>query len=398
MDRGIAPPLRLSRERILLYGAALTVLCLVQVRFVVAQRYGDWSAFWSAGATAGTRDLLDAQRHAAWQQAHHVTTTIFPYLPAAAWFLIPVKYAPLGVGYALNFAVMAAAVLGAAFVAARAYRISRDAAGMLAFAWAPVAAALSTGQNSPAGLLLSLGAIASLLSRSWLGAGLCAGALLYKPLYAVPFVALFLLRRNARAVAVVAACACAWYLLSVAATAGDWNWPAHYLDAIRGYAGADARVNAVKAVGIPQVLLRAGMEPLYAYGSGAVLFVLALPALARMPLLEAASFAPLLALATGPHTLPYDLALALPAMFYAVSHGREPVRTRAICALYLLAPIWLLSGFLRFDVLAVLCAPLTIAWLLRWWVVSRFAGGLARANAYEEPVRAAGVEHAPILR
>ncbi len=358
-------PLRLSRERSFLYGALLTAVCLVQVRFVVAQGFGDWSAFWAAGSTAGTNDLLDPSRHAAWQLHHHLLTTIFPYLPGAAWALFPIKHASLAAGYAINFALMALAAAAAALVSARVYRIRRDFALLYTFAWAPVIAALATGQNSPAGLLLVVCAIAALAADSWLACGLAIGVLLYKLSYALPFIALLAVRRNVRALGVVVLCAALWYLASVAATAGDWRWPVHYLAALQAYAAPDARFNAVKAIGIPQLLLRAGVPQTAAMLSGAALFAIALPLLARFSVLEAASFTPLLGMAAGPHTLPYDLALALPALYYVMTHVSEPLRTRCICSMYLIAPLWLLSGVLRFDVLAVVCDGLVLVWLLK---------------------------------
>lgn len=356
-------PLLLSRDRCVLYGTLLTVLCLVQVRFVVAQGFGDWSAFWAAGATAGTRDLLDPARHAAWQTHHHLLTTIFPYVPGAAWLLVSAAHMPLAAGYALNFIVMAAAAAAAALIAARTYRISRALALVFAFAWAPTIAALATGQNAPLGLLLVISAAAAMTVGSWALCGLAVGLLLYKISYALPMIALLAVRRNVRALAVVGACAGAWYLASVAAAAGDWHWPVHYAQALQGYAAADARFNAVKAMSIPHLLMRLGTPPLAAMLSGLALFALAVPLLVRSRPLEAASFTPLLGLAFGPHTLPYDAALALPALYYVMTHAAQPLRTRCICALYLIAPLWLLSGVLRFDVLAVACDGLVLAWL-----------------------------------
>lgn len=365
-----ANPLRISRARTLLYGGALTALCLLQVRFVVAQRFGDWSAFWAAGATAGTPDLLDPRRHAAWQTQHHLLTTIFPYLPGAAWVLWPLKHSSLAAGYAVNFAVMALAAAAAAMIAARVYRVSRDLAALYAFAWAPVIAALATGQNAPLGLVLAMLAVAAFAADSSLACGLAVGALLYKLPYALPFIVLLAVRRDVRALAVLAGCGIVWYFASVAATAGDWHWPLHYADALRGYAAADARFNAVKAISVPQLLMRAGIGQTAAVVLGGVLFAAALPVLVRSERLEAASFAPLLSLAALPHTLPYDLTLILPALYFLMTHLREPLRTRAACAIYLVAPLWLLSGVLRFDVLALVCEGLFVVWVVKGWYES----------------------------
>lgn len=361
----IASPLRLSRDRIVLYGTLLTAACLMQVRFVVAQGFGDWSAFWAAGSTVGTADLLDPHRHAAWQLAHHVLTTIFPYLPGYAWVLLPVRPLSLGAGYALNFALMILATALSAAIAARVYRLSFGLAAALSFAWAPTIAAMATGQNAPLGLLLETIAIAALASDSWVVCGLATGLLLYKLPYALPLLVLLAVRGHWRALALAAACAGAWFVASAAATVWDWQWPMHYVDALRTYTGPDAHYNAIKAVSIPQLLLRAGVSVRAAMLAGTALFVLCLPLLRRGPVLAAASLTPLLGLALGPHTLPYDLAVVLPAIFYAATRLEEPLRTRLLCAIYLLAPFWLLSGVLRFDVLAVICQGLLVLWLMK---------------------------------
>jgi hypothetical protein len=376
-----ASPLRLSRERIVLYGSALAVLCLIQVRFVAAQHFGDWSAFWAAGATAGTADLLDPQRHGAWLASHHLLRTIFPYLPGAAWFWYPFRALSLGAGYACSFVLMAIAATGAALLAARAYALPRSVAIVLTFAWAPLIAALATGQNSPLGLLLTMCAIAASVSQAPLAAGLAAGVLLYKLPYALPFVLLFAVRRNLRAPATIALCAIAWYFISVAATGGDWAWPSHYLSALHGYFGADFRYNADKSLSIPALLMRAGLSPALAFAVGAAIFAIALPLMARAALLEAASFAPLIALACNSHTLPYDAALALPALFYVMTTVAEPVRTRLICAFYLAAPLWLLSGVFHFDVLAVLCDGLALSWIVKGYYESTARSHLRIADS-----------------
>jgi hypothetical protein len=357
-------PLRLSWDRVLFYGAILALVCFTQVRLVVPSGFGDWSAFWAAGATAGTHDLLDPHRHAEWQKAHHLLTTIFPYLPGAAWLLVPFKPLSLAAGYWINLVLMAVAAGLSALLASRIYGLARGFALVMAFAWAPTIAALATGQNSPIGLLLTLCAIAGLVFDSWLIAGLSVGLLLYKLPYALPMLVLLLARRNFRAVGVVVACGVVWFFASVAATAGDWAWPAHYAAALAGYARADAHYNMIKGIGMPLLLFRAGIPYGIACLAGLALFAGGIPLFARLRLLEVASLAPLLGVAASPHSLPYDLPLVLPALFYLMTvRAPEPLRTRVVCGIYVLAPLWLLSGVFRFDVLAYVCDGLAIVWL-----------------------------------
>ncbi len=375
-----AAPLQLSRGNTII-AVLLVLFGLQQVRWVVAQGYGDWSAFWAAGATAGTPDLLDPHKHAAWQNAHHVLTTIFPYLPGAAWLFAPSKGLSLPTGYLLNFGVMIVAAIAAATFASRIYRTPIAVSMLLILAWAPSMASLCTGQNSLLGLMFCATAIFGLAGNAPIVAGLAVGMLLYKLPYAIPFIVLLVVRRNVRALGVVIACACVWYLVSVSATAGDWHWPAHYASALQGYFNADFHANATKAVSVSGLLLRAGVPGPVALTFGALLLLVAAPLLARAPVLEAASFAPLLALAAGPHTLPYDAVLAIPALFYVFTHMTEPLRTRLMAASYVVAPVWIFTGFLHFDVLAVLCDGLALAWIVKGYNESTARGYFGIAHS-----------------
>jgi hypothetical protein len=221
---------------------------------------------------------------------------------------------------------------------------------------------VTTGQIAPLGLLLSSLAILGIVERSPLLAGACAGLLLYKPPYALPFLLLLLVRREWRAVAVAAAIAVVWYAASVTATGGDVQWPIHYVRTVQAYFGPDFAFNGGKAVSIPALLLRAHAPLWTATLVALVMFFSAIPLLARRPMLEAASMAPLLGLVSNPHTWPYDVVLALPALFYLMKHLPERRRTATICALYVIAPLWFFTPILHFDVLAVLCTALFIYW------------------------------------
>ncbi len=376
----IAAPLRLSPPRTVI-ALLLVLFGLQQVRFVIAQGYGDWSAFWAAGATAGTSSLLDPALHAAWQRAQHLETTIFPYLPGFAWFWYPFKPLALSWGYAFNFALMSIAGVFSGLLAARMYRIHPAASVLLIFAWAPAMSSLATGQNSLLGLLLCFVAILGLLSNSAFVAGLAVGALLYKIPYAVPFIILLAARREIRALGIVVLWACVWYLISATATGSDWQWPVHYASALRGYFSADFHQNAIKAISIPGLLMRAGLPDVLALAFGALLLVVAIPLLVRAPALEAASFTPLLAIAVGPHILPYDAVLALPALLYLFTHVEEPLRTRFMAAFYLIAPVWFFTGYLHFDVLAVLCDGLALAWIVKGYNESTARAHLGIAHS-----------------
>jgi hypothetical protein len=359
-------PLALSTERVVLYACGLTLLCLAQIKLVLNQHFGDWTVFWSAGATAGTEHLLNPHKHADWQAAHQLPLSPFVYLPGAAWLFLPFKHMSVLQSYGVNAAIMFAVLIVAGVICARIYTLPRWFAILAVLAWAPAIAGVTTGQISPLGLLLSALVILALVERRPLLAGAAAGLLLYKPPYAIPFLLLFIVRREWRAVAAAAAVAVVWYAASVTATGGDAAWPIHYARTVQAYFGPDFAFNGGKAVSIPALLLRAHAPLWIATAVALVVFFSAIPLLIRRPIAEAASMTPLLGLMANPHTWPYDVALALPALFYLMKRLPERRRTAIVCALYLIAPLWFFTPILQFDVLAIICIGL----FAYWWTIS----------------------------
>ena len=189
------------------------------------------------------------------------------------------------------------------------------------------------------------------------------GLLLYKPTYALPLIGVLLLRARLRELGVVAAIGAGWYLVSVAATGGDWRWPAEWAALIARYAPGDLSVNAAFVVSLPGLLARAGA------GVPVIAAVVALAAVAvalavrRCGAVEAASAACLAGVALSPHALAYDAALALPMIAFTASRLAEPARTRMLLGLFLIAPLFFVSPLLRFDPLALLVIGGTCAWL-----------------------------------
>ena len=88
-------------------------------------------------------------------------------------------------------------------------------------------------RSSP--LLLCMLFILGLVRRQPILAGAAVGLLFFKPTDAVVFVLLLVIRREWRALAVVAAACVAWYIASVPASAGDWIWPYHYAAYLSAY-------------------------------------------------------------------------------------------------------------------------------------------------------------------
>jgi hypothetical protein len=375
----IVTSLRIGSDRVRLYGVGLFLIGMSQIRFVRSVgRFWDWVDFYIAGATVGTAALLDPIQRAAWGAAHQVSVTAFMYMPGFAWFLWPAAHVPLSWGFAANAVVMVACCAFAAPLAARAYGISRSLALLIILAWAPVTAAIVTGQNSPLGMLLSLLVVLGFAAERPALTGLAAGALMYKPTYALPVILLLLLRKEWKSLAIVVVCGVVWYALSIAATGGEWLWPLTYLRSLTGYAGPDFVGNRFKSISVPGVFMLLGTSKTVAYALGAVLLVAGLVVMTRVPLVQAASLAPLIGLAASPHAWPYDAAVALPALFWVVSTVEEPWRTRIIVAAYAIAPTWLASNVLHFDLLSIVVIGGAV-----WYVVAHLQRRPALGMAIE---------------
>jgi hypothetical protein len=335
-----------------------------------APLYGwhDWAALWSAGATVGGPDLVDAGRHIAWQAAHGAPQAFFAYPPAAAWLFWPFAQLSVGVSFWIQAALMLACIAAAGLIAARVYGLTPELAMLAALAWAPSTASIVLGQNMPFALLLAMVAIWALATdRPWL-AGLAVGFLWYKPTLALGFVALFAVRGRWRELAVALIAGGVAFLLSVAAAGGDWNWLATWLDGARTWLPADAAANADKAISLPGLLGRLPVPWVVPVLGGAALAVAALPGLRRAGIVEAASAACLLGLAAGPRAWGYEAALAFPFVCWVMSGGvEEPWRTRLVVAAFLLGPLWFFSSVTRVSGVAVVVLTAVVLWCWSWW-------------------------------
>ena len=353
--------LRITPDRIRLYGGVLFLVGLTQLRFVKSVgHFWDWLDFYIAGLLAGSRTLLDPTAREAWGAAHQLPVTAFAYVPGFAWVFVPTSHVSVASGFVINAVVMLAVGVAASLVAARIYGLDRSLALLMILAWAPTTGAIVTGQNSPLGLLLSLVAILGLVGDRAGLAGVAIGALCYKPTYGIPFLFLLLVFRKWKVLGVVAACGVVWYALSAAAAGGDWLWPQVYLRSLKGYVGPDFAYNAPKAVSIPGLLMRLGTPDSIAFGLGLMLLIAATYTMRTFSLLRAASLAGLIGVATSPHAWAYDAAVGLPALFWAVKEMPEPRRTNVVVAAYVIAPLWLASNLLRVDLLAIVVIGLAM--------------------------------------
>jgi hypothetical protein len=362
-------PLRIEPGRFWLWALALAAISTVIVVGAPANGYIDFPQFWAAGRTAGTPDLLDTARHEAWQAANGLRQGFFAYPPGAAWLFVPFSLGPLAMGFWLN-ALAAVGLTGASgLLGARVYGLDRRIAVVVAFAWAPCMASAALGQNAVLALFLALLGVEGLRRDDELLAGVAAGLLLYKPTLALPLLGLLVLRRRWPALLVAALVAAGWFLAGVAATAGDWQWPAHWLDGLAAYYSLDTTGNAGKAVSLPGVLAGHGLVMPLALATGAAIVVAALPRLARAPLPEAAAGACLVGLAASPHSLNYEAALMLPAILWAISSRglTEPARTRLLVPAYLLAPLYFLSTSVGWSILQPVVLVGAAIWIAGAW-------------------------------
>lgn len=348
-------PLRFSKERIWLYGATLAVVNLVPLLsipgfFIITANQEDWGNFWAAGATVGTKALLDPTLHSSWQLARHMRPQFFAYPPGVAWFYLPSSHLLPLPSYFADQALMTAVSFVCAWLISRIYRFPIWFSIAAVFAWGPLLDSIVVGQSTPVALALFLIAISGLIKQRQTVTGLATGALLFKPSDAVVLLPLLLLGRQWQALGLAVALAGGWFLLSVAATGGEWNWPVPYVHMLQSYYHSDFSVNAVKSFTLPTVLMYLGASERYAMIAAAVLLIVGLALIARRPAQESANIAPLLTLAVSPHAWPYDVALLIPTLCYVMRTSVEPWRTRVVATAYVIA---VLPG-IHFDPLAIL--------------------------------------------
>ncbi len=330
-------PLRISADRVWVYGGTLLLLGALPAWL---GHPGDWQRFWAGGATVGTPALFNEAAHLAFQEARHIGTGIWTYPPAFAWAFLPAAHVSIGVGYVLNFVLMLALVALSGWMLAGLFRFQRWFGIIAALAWQPAIYASDLGQISAFWLFLISLAMTGAARGSPLILGSAIGLLLLKPTIGLPFLALLAVRRQWKACAIVAIFAAVWYLASVAATGGEWTWIPHYVAVVRSLSGVDMGA-LYNGVTLPMILIRVGAAPVLAFVLGAIAFVAFLPALSRANVLLAMGCTSILSLALSAHAWMYDVAIVLPALFYAMAHLTEPWRTRLIVTAYLLAAVWM---------------------------------------------------------
>jgi hypothetical protein len=336
---------------------------------------GDWfdfPAFYAAGGVAFTAGVVDLEAISLFQVENGLPEGPWVYPAGVALLYAPFTALPFGVAAALHFLLMLALLLLAALAWATLSPLPRQWLLVGTLAWGPAALGVIAGQNTSLALLLvAVTAWALLHGRDGL-AGTASGLLAYKPQFAAPLVGLLLVRGRWRALLFAAVVLALHWLLGVVATGGQLDWPVAWLKNVDSYQEADFLANGWKAISLPSFgrqlenLIGVPGLTIAGYLIAGVIVIACLPALRRLPAVDAVALAAALGLLISPHAWAYDAALLLPAV--AVFAARAAARgwrwqDRWWLALaYAIAVAWPLTMPLGFTLipLLLLAAPLAL--------------------------------------
>jgi len=332
----------------------------------------DFSAFYAAGQLAFSAAVTDLVAVATLQSEQGLPITPFVYPAGLALPYAPLSALPYDMAAALHLALMLGLLLSAAVIGADLLGLRRRWAVLGSLAWAPAAAGAISGQNTSLALLLVVLAAWALAGERQGLAGLATGLLAYKPQLAAPLLGLLLLRARWTALLVAAGMLAVHWAAGVVATGGRLEWPVDWLAAVEAYQEADFLANGWQAISLPalgmHLQLSSGLPgPVLAgYVVGAAIVVACLPAMRRLPVVEAVALAAACGLLVSPHAWVYDATLLLPALGVLAARAMRrgwPWRDRWWLALaYGIALTWPLGGFLGFTLLPllVLAAPFAL--------------------------------------
>jgi hypothetical protein len=380
------PPLLATAVLVGLLMAVLVVLVSAAGTTSTAGRVGgDLPEFVGAGRLVAAGDggaLYDPDAQIAAQEGLWPTgdegAVLFGYpaFVAAPYAVLDMVGIGLSGTYVMVTTLMAAAAVGAFFLARRSlhWLRGREWVAPLAFAlsFLPSFVAVTGGQTTAV--------VALLVATTWwcLGqdrvtaAGVAAGLMLLKPQYGLAVLALLVVARRPRAVASFAATGAVLWVAS-AMTAGA-GWTARWIVLLRDFAAVDGGANShneISWTGLAQALL--------GHGSSAAAILGALASLATITVLLACLHrrrrldGPTLAvcvtsvLLAVPHALYYDGALMLFAVAAILPGLAAAHRTALLAGVWLLGAAHPLSGLIGFE-------PTAIALIVVWALSVRAAG------------------------
>lgn len=218
---------------------------------------GDFPAFYAAGritAAGRGRDLYDWKTQSEFQADLHPGTEgrflAFSYPPFVALLYWPLAFVPYRAAYLVHTALLGLALwLAVQRLRLLLPRVDRwPLEGFcLAFTFLPLSRAISGAQNTTLTLLLLAAAWRALSRRQDALAGVWLGLMLFKPQFALPLLALFLLSGKIRVLPGAAALFCLFYLLSAAVC--GWDWFSAWWASASVFHAVDQSINAANSVG-----------------------------------------------------------------------------------------------------------------------------------------------------
>ena len=309
---------------------------------------GDYLAFYTAGRILGAGDvgdLYDFERQ--WREQAPLLGDKakagflpFVYPPFVAVPFVPLAHLPYRAAYVVYTLLMAAAVIAGA-MRLRAVLPALDRSGgwavVAVFSFCPLAISVAGGQNTPLAFLCAASALAALVERRDVRAGLWLGAWLFKPHFALPLIALTLVGRRFRALGGVAVVAAAYYVVALAIAGAAWpSW--WWRTIAREFVASEVSRNAgnlASWIGFAQACC--GTRPTAAAILGAGLAVATIVWLvwmwwtrSRERPAECMAAAVAGALLISPHTMWYDAGLAALPLAVVAALGTRAERLTAV--------------------------------------------------------------------
>jgi hypothetical protein len=326
----------------------------------------DYAAFHAAGALAFTPDVSRLAPIVAWQDGMGIPITPFVYPPGVAIAYVPFALLPYQVAGALHLALTLGLLVAAALLGARLLGLPWRWALLGTLAWAPAAAGVISGQNTALALLLTVVGATALARGGDRLAGVAVGLLCYKPQLGAPLVGLLMLRGRWTAVLFAGVMVGVQYLAGVVATGANVAWPLDWLATVQAYTTADFQANGWQAISLPalgrHLELATGIPGLAILGLGVALGIVVgcIPAMRRLPPVEAVALACACGLLSSLHAWVYDATLLLPALGVlaarATRHG-WPWRDRwTLAVAFAIGLAWPIGGLLGVTLLPVLVA------------------------------------------
>lgn len=376
----IERPRLLTDKRLRVWGAAFVAASWIPVLGAPLRGFFDFSAFYAAGGLVGHWDLVRLTTVIEREAELGIPPTTFVNPPAYALPYAPLAGLPFAIAGYLAMAVMFGLLIAAVEIGRRRFGIGRKTAFFGTLAWPPAAAGVLTGQSSSLALLLVVLVALGLERRDGRGdllAGAAVAALAFKPQLALPLLGLLVLRGSWRPLVTALSGLVMMYLLSVAATGGNWSWLADWLNELQTWQQLDVPQNGWQSISLPGLCARLSIPVAVGYGVGAVLIVWSLPALRSRPVPAAVALACVLGLVISPHALIYEATLMLPALALIVDRPRWP-RWMPV-ALYLLAAAWPVGTVLGWQPMA-LALP-----VFAWYLVARQPKAETQADGAQAP-------------